>query len=173
MPEMIIVAANLGRKAIEFFECPSKMYSVSTVAKELSTRAECSITESDVLEFRKKHFRKHTTLPVPLVDTKYQLTPPATLEEMCSERMIDTLGIRNGVIGNAFLIMSSAQKDNDPKIALSSMDLMLKGADSLDKKLKALSPNSDPAALILKSREFQKFKSIIIAIDQRYPDFEL
>jgi hypothetical protein len=87
--------------------------------------------------------------------------------------MIDTLGMRNGVVEQSFKVFTEAKNTGDGKLSLNALDLMLKGADSMDKKLKQISPTSDPAAIILKSKEFQKFKNILIILDQKYPECKL
>lgn len=173
MPHTVIEAADLAHKAIEFFNCPSRMYLLSEVASELSGRAGCTITEADVKEFRELHLTNNVDLPIPLIDNKTQMSTPTTIEEMCSNAMIDTLGMRNGVVEQSFKVFTEAEKSGDGKLSLNALDLMLKGADSIDKKLKQISPTSDPAAIILKSKEFQKFKNILIILDQKYPECKL
>lgn len=173
MSKTVIEAANLAHKAIEFFNCPSRMYLLSEVAGELSRRAGCTITEADVREFRELYLTDNINLPVPLIDNKVQLRTPLSIEEMCNNAMIDTLGMRNGVVEQSFKVFIEAKNTGDGKLSLNALDLMLKGADSMDKKLKQISPTSDPAAIILKSKEFQKFKNILLILDQKYPECKI
>ena len=173
MTRTVIEAADLAHKAIEFFNCPDRMYNFTEVASELSRRASCTITEADVKEFREMHLAGQVDLPVPLVDNKVQISTPTTLEEMCNNAMIDTMGLRNGVAAQSFKVFTEADKNGDGKLSLNALDLMLKSADSLDKKWKQIAPNADPAAIILKSKEFQKFKNILIILDQKYPECKL
>lgn len=173
MPHTVIEAANLTHKAIEFFNCPNRMYNFTEVASELSRRAGCTITDVDVKEFRELYLTDNIDLPVPLIDNKVQISTPTTLEEMCNNAMIDTMGLRNGVAAQSFKVFTEADKNGDGKLSLNALDLMLKSADSLDKKWKQIAPNADPAAIILKSKEFQKFKNILIILDQKYPECKL
>lgn len=173
MSHTVIEAADLAHKAIEFFNCPSRMYLLSEVASELSKRASCTITEADVKEFRELYLTDNIDLPVPLIDNTVQMSTPTTIEEMCNNAMIDTMGLRNGVAAQSFKVFTEADKNGDGKLSLNALDLMLKSADSLDKKWKQIAPNADPAAIILKSKEFQKFKNILIILDQKYPECEL
>jgi len=173
MPNTVIEAANLARKAIEFFNCPSNMYTLTEVADELSQRANCTITKEDVREFREIYLADRINLPVPLIDNKVQISTPTTLEEMCGNAMIDTLGLRNGVAAQSFEVFKEASQAKDGKLSIDALNLVLKSADSLDKKLKQLAPKSDPAAIILKSNEFRKFKNILLILDQKYPECKL
>lgn len=173
MLRTVIEAADLAHKAIEFFNCPSRIYLLSEVAGELSRRANCTITEADVREFRELHLSNSIDLPVPLIDNKVQITQPTTLEEMCGNAMVDTLGLRTGVAEQSFKVFKKADEAGDGKLSINALDMMLKSADSLDKKMKQISPKSDPAAIILKSKEFQKFKKILLILDQKYPECEI
>lgn len=173
MSHTVIEAADLAHKAIEFFNCPSRMYLLSEVAGELSRRANCTIIEADVKEFRELYLANNIDLPVPLIDNKIQISTPTTLEEMCNNAMIDTLGLRNGVAAQSFKVFTEADEKGDGKLSLSALSLILKSADSLDEKMKQISPKSDPAAIILKSKEFQKFKNILLILDQKYPECKI
>ena len=173
MPHTVIEAADLAHKAIEFFNCPDRMYNFTEVASELSRRAGCTITDADVKEFREMHLAGQVDLPVQLIDNKIQMGTPTTLEDMCNNAMIDTLGLRTGVAAQSFKVFTEADKNGDGKLSLSALSLMLKSADSVDEKMKQISPKSDPAAIILKSKEFQKFKNILLILDQKYPECKL
>ena len=173
MSHTVIEAADLVHKAIEFFNCPDRMYNFTEVASELSRRAGCTITDADVKEFREMHLAGQVDLPVPLIDNKIQMGTPTTLEDMCNNAMIDTLGLRTGVAAQSFKVFTEADKNGDGKLSLSALSLMLKSADSVDEKMKQISPKSDPAAIILKSKEFQKFKNILLILDQKYPECKL
>jgi len=169
----IIEAADLAHKAIEFFNCPEKMYTLSEVAGELTDRSSSTITKADVRAFRIIYLEGNMTLTVPLITDVVPVSTPQTLEEMCNVAMIDTLGLRNGVATHGFEVFKRAQKDGDGKLSLGALSLILQSTDSIDKKLKQISPKSDPARSVLGMKEYNKFKNIFVAIDQKHPEIKL
>lgn len=169
----IIEAAELANLTVDYFNCPTQMYSAADVATKLSKHADRTITVDDVKAFRIKYMNEQVHLPAPIISEPIRAGMPTSLEEMCSYAMIDTMGLRNGVVIEAYEICKQANIDKDLKTALNALNTLLKGADSLDAKLRQLSPRSDPASLILKSDEFNKFKNILIEIDANHPEIHL
>lgn len=169
-----VEAEGLQDLVVKYFDCPRMMYSFFDVAKIMNRLAtQYEITPIDIRDFRMKWFSDKRNMPVQLVAKPDISKSPATLEEMCTNAMIDTMGVRNGVMDMAFNILVEAKEKGDYKTALNSINTLLKGADAVDTKLKQLSPNSDPAGRLFMDAQFIKFKNILIEIDRQHPESKI
>ena len=173
MAELLIESLNLVNIAINYFNCPTELYSLESIAGELSRRSNLIIDESDVAEFRTKYLSGNVTALTPLVDTNIQMNNPQSLEDLTSFAMVDTLSIRTGIMHQTFDIFRDAKEEHDRKGALSALDLLNKTSESLDKKMKQLSPNSDPASIVLGMKEFQKLKTGLNIVAERNPTWNM
>ena len=173
MAELLIESLNLANIAINYFNCPTELYSLEAIAGELSNRSELIIDESDVADFRTKYLKGEVTALTPLVDTNLQPGVPQSLEDMTSFAMVDTLSIRTGIMHQTFDIFKDAKQEGDRKGALGALDLLNKTSESVDKKMKQLSPNSDPASIVLGMKEFQKLKTALNIVADRNPTWNM
>ena len=173
MAELLIESSNLANVAINYFNCPTKLYSLKAIASELSKRSDLVIDESDVTEFRTKYLKGEATALTPLVDTNLQPGAPQSLEDLTNFAMVDTLSIRTGIMHQTFSIFKDAKEDGDRKGALNALGLLNKTSESVDIKMKQLSPNSDPASVVLGMKEFQKLKTALNIVAERNPTWNM
>lgn len=173
MPRTVIEAARLEPLTIKCFNCPDQILSFSEIAEILSAKSDHFITEADVKEFRTEHMAGKSVVPVPLIDKSLMTGIPQTLEDMFQHAMMDTNALRTGAIHETFKIYRESRENENNKEALTAIGIMNKTADSLDTKLKQLSPTSDPASAVLGMDAFQRFKSVLWIIDRENPEFKL
>lgn len=172
MSETKIEALNLSDLTQQLLECPEKVYAITIISGILSKRANMKVSTKDVMEFRKKLFLNRNEIVAPLVK-KSELTIPQTLDEMSKFALADTLSLRHGAIQESFNIFKDERTEKNNQTALKALEIMLKGAESYDKRLLKIAPDSDPAQAIFKSREFQIFKSAMIRIAERHPEIDI
>jgi len=115
---------------------------------------------------------EHQLSPIINPQTDLQSLPD-NLSQLCSLAQIDTLGLRNGIVQQLFNQYREATMNGDTRSSLAALKLMLDACDNLDKKIKAISPDEDPAALILQMDAYKDFKSIILEVGAENPEFNL
>lgn len=170
MSKTVIETANLTTLAAKCFNCPDKMMTFAEISGILSKNSAYYITEDDVKAYRIVFLDGKCTLPAPLIDQEV-VQIPKTLDDMFDYALIDTHALRVGAAKEAAKVYADTRKAKENKESISALKLMNAIADSIDVKLKALSPASDPASTVLGMDEFKKFKNILWKIDQKYPEF--
>lgn len=166
---------NLADSAIKLITCPDTIFSPTEAAEFLSRKSGKIVTASMFMAFRAKFVKGQVNLaelPRPIVPQTEVLGSARNIRELMAYSQLDTLGLRNGVVAEAFEIFKDAKDNEKYKDALTALRLIMDGSESIDKKLKAIA-GDDPAAEVLSSEAFRGLKEALLAIHRDNPDFDL